>query len=52
MEPAELGYQTHDKELLAIVKAFVHWRHYLEGARDRVIVLTDHMNLKGFLLTN
>jgi hypothetical protein len=24
--PAELNYNTHDKELLAIIRAFEHWR--------------------------
>ena len=32
MIPAECNYDTHDKELLAIVKTFKHWRHYLEGS--------------------
>jgi len=27
----ELNYNTHDKELLAIFKAFKIWQHYLEG---------------------
>lgn len=47
--PAEQNYETHDKELLAIVAAFKHWRHYLEGATHTVQVLTDHNNLKGFM---
>ena len=29
---AELNYDTHDKELLAIFEAFKHWRQYLEGS--------------------
>src|ERR1700720_3157390 len=28
----QLNYDTHDKELLAIFKAFQKWRHYLEGS--------------------
>ena len=28
---AELNYDIHDKELLAIFKAFKIWQHYLEG---------------------
>src|SRR4051812_10899224 len=27
---AEMNYQIYDKELLAIVCAFKHWRHYIE----------------------
>ena len=29
LTPAEQNYDIHDKELLAIVDAFKHWRHYL-----------------------
>jgi hypothetical protein len=51
MEPAERNYETHDGELLAIVKAFKHWRHYLEGSQHLIQVLTDHNNLKYFMDT-
>jgi len=44
----ELNYDTHDKELLAIFKAFKHWRHYLEGSATPVDVVTDHKNLEYF----
>ncbi|KAM0708837.1 hypothetical protein Q7P35_005490 [Cladosporium inversicolor] len=30
--PAECNYETHDGEILAIVKGFKQYRHYLEGA--------------------
>ena len=46
MIPAETRYETHDGELLAIVEAFKTWRHYLEGSRHEVLVLTDHNNLR------
>lgn len=46
--PAEVNYDTHDKELLAIVESIKHWRHYLEGAEHAFEVLTDHSNLVGF----
>ena len=39
---AELNYEIYDKELLVIVAAIREWRHYLEGAKDRVTVYTDH----------
>jgi hypothetical protein len=32
LSPAELNYDIHDKELLAIVIAFEQWRVYLEGS--------------------
>ncbi|CCO37407.1 hypothetical protein RSOLAG1IB_11291 [Rhizoctonia solani AG-1 IB] len=43
---AELNYDTHDKELLAIICAFEHWRIFLEGTEHPVTVLTDHKNLE------
>jgi hypothetical protein len=43
---AELNYDTHDKELLAIIRAFEHWRIFLEGTKETVTVFTDHKNLE------
>ena len=51
MIPAETQYETHDGELLAIVEAFKTWRHYLEGCKHEVLVLTDHNNLCRFIDT-
>ena len=31
LQPAERNYEIHDKELLAIVHALTHFRHYLQG---------------------
>jgi len=30
-QPMEINYEIHDKELLAIVDTFKHWRCYCEG---------------------
>ena len=51
MIPAETRYEIHDGELLAIVEAFKTWRHYLEGYKHEVLVLTDHNNLHRFMDT-
>ena len=51
LTPAEQNYDIHDKELLAIVDAFKHWRHYLQGARYEVSVIMDHKNLTSFTIT-
>ena len=51
MAPAELNYEVHDKELLAIVEAFRHWKVYLEGHAHEISVITDHKNLTTFLTT-
>jgi hypothetical protein len=48
---AELNYEIHDKELLAIVRAMDEWRHYLEGAKYQVTVYSDHHNLTYFTTT-
>ena len=48
LSPAELNYNVHDKELLAIFDAFKKWRHYLEGTPSPVVVFTDHKNLEWF----
>jgi hypothetical protein len=46
---AEINYEIHDKELLAIVNSFQEWRHFLEGAQHPVTVYTDHKNLEYFM---
>jgi hypothetical protein len=51
LQDAELNYDVHDKELLAIVDAFKKWRVYLEGAIHTVQVYTDHKNPQSFLTT-
>ncbi len=43
--PAETRYETHDGELLAIIEALKTWKHYLEGCKYEILVLTDHNNL-------
>ena len=49
MIPAETWYKTHNGKLLAIVKVFKTWRHYLEGYKHEVLVLTDYNNLRCFM---
>ena len=49
---AEINYEIHDKELLAIVDSFQEWRHLLEGATLQVIVYTNHKNLIYFMSTH
>uniref|UniRef100_A0A0W0FYS4 Reverse transcriptase RNase H-like domain-containing protein n=1 Tax=Moniliophthora roreri TaxID=221103 RepID=A0A0W0FYS4_MONRR len=48
---AELNYDMHDKELLAIFEAFKSWCHYLEGATNPIDIVTDHKNLEYFSTT-
>src|SRR5258707_9426737 len=48
LQSAECNYNTHDKELLAIFKAFKSWRHFLEGVATTIDTVTDHKNLEYF----
>jgi transposase InsO family protein len=49
LSPAERNYDTHDRELLAIVYALEEWRHICEGAAQKVIIYSDHANLRYFM---
>ena len=51
MQPAEINYEIHDKEMLAIVAGFKEWKRYLEGAHYQVLIYTDHKNLEYFSTT-
>ncbi|KAI2653818.1 Transposon Tf2-6 polyprotein [Labeo rohita] len=46
LSPTEQNYDVGDRELLAMKAAFEEWRHWLEGAKEPFIVLTDHRNLE------
>jgi hypothetical protein len=47
-KPAEINYDVHDKEMLAIVTAFKEWEHMLKSVADEITVYTDHKNLEYF----
>ena len=51
MISAKTWYKTHNSKLLAIVKAFKTWRHYLKGCKHELFVLMDHNNLRCFMDT-
>ena len=48
LKPPERNYSINDKELLAIVDSFKHWRSWLSGTVHLVEVRTDHRNLTYF----
>ncbi len=48
---AETRWDTHDKELYAIVLGFKNWRHYLQGSKHPIRVISDHNNLRYFMTT-
>ena len=51
MIPAKTRYKTHNSKLLAIVKAFKTWWHYLESCKHEYLVLTNYNNLYRFIDT-
>ena len=46
---AKTRYKMYDAELLTIIKVFKNWRHYLEGCKYKVLLLTNHNNLCRFI---
>jgi len=44
----ERNYEIHDKELLAIIHALKHFRHYIQESPHVTTILSDHTNLKYF----
>ena len=49
LNEAERNYEIHNKEMLAIIQCLEAWRHFLEGAKDRFEIWTDHKNLEYFI---
>ena len=53
MAPAELNYDIHDKEMLAVILAFKEWRAWLQGLQtdQPVLLYSDHRALEVFMTT-
>ena len=53
MQAAELNYDIHDKEMLAIILALQEWRAWLEGLQveEPFQVYSDHRALEYFMTT-
>jgi hypothetical protein len=51
MKPEEGRYDTHNRELLAIVDSLKVWRHYLESTVDPFELYIDYDNLRWFMKT-
>jgi RNase H-like domain found in reverse transcriptase len=43
--PTERNYDIYERELLAVIKALTHWRHYLVWTKKPFTIQTDHANL-------
>src|SRR5712671_4403437 len=48
MQPPELNYNIHNKELLTIIRALEAFRYYLQGHPESFEVWSDHNNLAYF----
>jgi hypothetical protein len=48
LQPAECNYKIYDKELLIIIHALCHFRHYLQGNAHITRIFSDHANLQYF----
>jgi hypothetical protein len=46
LKDAELNYDIHNKELLAIVEALNKWSTYCKSKRHSIRILSDHKNLE------
>lgn len=49
MQPAELNYEVHDKEMLAIIRGLDNWRAELQGSPHKIEIVTDHRALEYFM---
>ena len=46
---AKIRYKTYKGKLLAIIKVFKTWKHYLKGYKYEVFILTDYNNFQYFI---
>ncbi len=47
---AEVQWDMHDKELYVIILSFKNWWHYLQSSKWLICVITDHNNLRYFMM--
>ena len=46
----EMNYRVGEREILVIVEGCKHWCHYLEGSTYPICMITNHCNLRTFLI--
>ena len=49
LNKTEHNYEIYDKEMLGVIRCLEAWRHFLEGARVKFEIWTDHKNLEYFM---
>ena len=45
----ERNYEIHNKEMLGVIRCLEAWQHFLEGARTKFKIWTDHKDLEYFI---
>jgi RNase H-like domain found in reverse transcriptase/Reverse transcriptase (RNA-dependent DNA polymerase) len=50
LSAVEWNYKIHDKEMLAIIRSFQEWRHFVKGAEHQFEIWTDHKNVEYFMM--
>ena len=48
LNETERNYEIHNKEMLGVIWSLEAWRHFLEGARVKFKIWTDHKNLEYY----
>jgi len=48
LNKTERNYETHDKEILAVIRRLENWRHLLEGTKFKFEVWINHKNLEYY----
>jgi len=49
LNETEHNYEIHNKEMLVVIRCLEAWRYFLEGARGRFEIWSDHKNLEYFI---
>jgi len=49
LNETECNYEIHDKEMLVVIRCLEAWRHFLEGAKGKFEIWSDHKNLEYFM---
>ena len=49
LNETERNYEIHNKEMLGVIRCLEAWRHFLEGAKLKFEIWTDHKNLEYFM---
>jgi len=46
LNETERNYEIHNKEILAVIRCLEAWRYFLQGARTKFEIWTNHKNLE------